>query len=969
MTVLVPELFTGASAELVSPRRYKSFFFILLLLGLLYPLFAFWRTDIYHPDAGDKIRERSDMDSFFIRHFIWVLVLLFLITAGASILFEYLAYRQMESIKREMIGVTELKVRQLDEWRLQHVNFALLADTVPFEQTRERAVQGNKNRTQLSESRIAKRMPAVQDKSVKRKGRFNGVDLKFLDSHGVVSVQSSDEVDDEALPQNFIRQVLHDKTISIGPMAPIREQNGREYTGFCMAVPIMSAQEPDRVKSILIYHVDPSRFLHPHLASFLTDKPGGQAVLLQKEPAGLRILGNQFDKTVLLNGANGNITGAQLMKEMHGGRTGFIKGMDVRGEPIVAYVARVADSGWMLAGQVDQEAIVGKIRKLAWTVLFLTVLFISLAVFLIFLWFRQRHLRYEAEHLKLALQQQALIQHYDFLSKYANDIILLMDEAGNIIEVNDRAETAYGYARLDLLGKNIRYLLASSKLADFEIRWNQLKREQSLIFETVNVHHDGSDFPVEISARMIKTEDTWFVQCIIRDITEKKRSEELIWQQANFDPITGLANRRMFMETLHHEIRKAARARLPLALMFLDLDKFKDVNDTLGHAIGDLLLQRVAERLKRCVRETDSIARLGGDEFTVILSGLVSFSSVNRVAKNILAEIAEPFILEGNKVHISSSIGITFFPEDAEDVETLLKNADQAMYAAKNEGGDCYHYFTPSMQEAVQTRIHLINDLRDALDKKQFEVVYQPILNLASSTIDHAEALIRWHHPVRGVISPAEFIPLAEETGMIQELSDWVFLEAARQVKKWRALIPEFKLGINVSPVQFKNGGIDIHAWFDHLNDLKLSPNAIIIEITEGLLLDVNDSITRQLLEFRDAGIAVALDDFGTGYSSLSYLTRLDIDYIKIAQTFMHNIAHSKDDKTLCEAITVMTHKLGMKVIAEGVEYQDQLDILVSMGCDFAQGFWVSQTLSADDCEKLIRSFHGLSNGDSQASP
>ncbi|MDL2284543.1 EAL domain-containing protein, partial [Oxalobacter sp. OttesenSCG-928-P03] len=777
---------------------------------------------------------------------------------------------------------------------------------------------------------------------------------------GVFHIRPDEEVDDEILPRHFIERVRRSRMIAIGPMSRMTGVDGKEYSGFAMAVPLMDETRADRIKSILIYHVDPSGFLYPYMEALLLNRQGERTVLLQKEEGGLRVISHQFDATILLDGVNENKHGAQLSKAVLAGKTGLMKGVDVRGEPIIAYVAGIKDSNWLVAQQVDQKEIMQKIQHLAWIVLSATAFFIALTGFLVFLWLRHRHLRYQSDHLKLVLRQQALIQHYDFLSKYANDIILLMDESGIIIEGNDRAEAAYGCSRPDLIGRNIRQLLAPAKLADFEVRWSQLKKEQSLIFETVNLHIDGSVFPVEVSARVIEAEGEWFAQCIIRDITEKKRSEELIWQQANFDPVTGLANRRMFTEVLQLEIRRAARAGLSLALMFLDLDKFKYVNDTLGHAVGDLLLMQVADRLKLCVRETDTVARLGGDEFTVILGGIVDFTSVKRVAKNILAEIAEPFLLDGNSVHVSSSIGITFFPGDAGDVETLLKNADQAMYAAKHDGGNCYHYFTPSMQEALQMRLQLINDLRTALDKNQFEVVYQPIINLASGSLSHAEALIRWHHPVRGAISPAEFIPLAEETGIIQAFSDWVFMEAAKKVKKWRAFVPDFQVGLNISPVQFKSGVIDIHAWFEYLEALDLPPSAITIEITEGLLLNLNDSITHRLLEFRDAGISVALDDFGTGYSSLSYLTRLDIDYVKIDRAFTRNIVHNRDDRVLCEAMTVMAHKLGIQVVAEGVEYQDQVDALVSMGCDYAQGYHVSGALSAEEFELFLQSFPGI---------
>jgi len=439
------------------------------------------------------------------------------------------------------------------------------------------------------------------------------------------------------------------------------------------------------------------------------------------------------------------------------------------------------------------------------------------------------------------------------------------------------------------------------------------------------------------------------------DVTEKKRSEELVWQQANFDTLTGLPNRRLFQDHLRTEIRKAHRTRQSVALMFLDLDGFKYVNDTLGHDMGDLLLTEAAERLKQCVRESDTVARLGGDEFTVILTELANLRHVGSIAQHILQKLAEPFELGSEVTHVSASIGITLYPHDATELEELLKNADQAMYAAKQEGKNQYHYFTDSMQTAAQERMWLVTELREAIAKHQFTLAYQPIVELSTGCINRAEALLRWHHPERGPIDPSVFIPLAEETGMIRDIGDWVFFEAAKQVKQWRATHhPDFQISINKSPVQFKSKHHDLAMWFDYLSVLDLPGQSIAIEITEGLLMDASEHVTEQLLAFRDAGVEVSLDDFGTGYSSLSYLKKFDIDRLKIDQSFVKNLAPGSDDFILCEAIIVMAHKLNIKVTAEGVETPVQRELLAEAGCDFIQGYLIAGPLSAHDLDSLL---------------
>jgi diguanylate cyclase (GGDEF)-like protein len=431
-------------------------------------------------------------------------------------------------------------------------------------------------------------------------------------------------------------------------------------------------------------------------------------------------------------------------------------------------------------------------------------------------------------------------------------------------------------------------------------------------------------------------------------------------EQALRDPLTGLPNRRMFHDCLEQEIRKTRRARQSLAIMFIDLDLFKEVNDTFGHGMGDALLRQAAQRLRSCVRDTDTIARLGGDEFTVILCGLADKHGAERVAQEILNKLAEPFSLKDEVVYISASIGITLYPQDAGNIEDLIKNADQAMYAAKKEGRNRWKYFTPSMQAATQNRMRLLNDLRGALADSQFKLHYQPVVDLKTGSIRKAEALIRWQHPTRGSISPAEFIPVMEESGMIVDVGDWVFREAAQQSARWRATIhPDFQISINKSPAQFKYKAHSLEEWDKCLNALGMPGASMAVEITEGLLLEASETVTGKLSKLSKAGIQLSLDDFGTGYSSLAYLKKFDIDYIKIDQSFVANLKADSDDMALCEAIVVMAHRMGMKVIAEGVETAAQRDLLAGIGCDYGQGFLYSQPVPAEEFERLIKARQG----------
>ena len=436
---------------------------------------------------------------------------------------------------------------------------------------------------------------------------------------------------------------------------------------------------------------------------------------------------------------------------------------------------------------------------------------------------------------------------------------------------------------------------------------------------------------------------------------ERERANQLIWRQANFDVLTGLPNRNLMEDHLKLALEVANRKDKKVAVLFMDLDNFKDVNDSLGHGAGDLLLVECARRIQRVLRKEDTISRLGGDEFVLVLGDIADTFSLETIVQKLLRCISKPYTLEQHVVHTTTSIGITIFPEDGKDKTSLLKNADQAMYGAKAQGKNTYQFYTSSMQDAAMKRIQLINDLRQALQNKQFFLEYQPILDLNQSKITKAEALIRWQHPEKGLIRPDEFIPLAEESGLILDISNWVFEQVCNDASTWRRdLCPELQLSINTSPSHYFSVEPDIMDWLGILLKKGLPSNAILLEITENLFMDANVSVAKKLFQFRQAGIGIALDDFGTGYSSISYLKKYPTDIIKIDRSFVKTMTEVSNDKVLCEAIIVMAKKLGIKVVAEGIETEEQLSILTKMGCDFGQGYFLSRPVTKSRfCEIL----------------
>lgn len=536
--------------------------------------------------------------------------------------------------------------------------------------------------------------------------------------------------------------------------------------------------------------------------------------------------------------------------------------------------------------------------------------------------------------------------------------VLVTDVNNKIVALNPAFTRVTGYTLDDIRGKDPFFLNLDSHDGDFfEAMWKEITQRGFWQGKIWSRRKNGEIFPKWLTINTIYNDEGGIQYYVATgsDITNKVRSDELIWRQANYDFLTGLPNRHMFQDRLEQEIQKSLRGGTLLALLFIDLDHFKDVNDTLGHPIGDQLLIKAAERINGCVRDSDTVARMGGDEFTVILPRLKSTIDAEKVAAQIISTLAEPYAFNDETIYVGASIGIAFCPKDTAHVDQLISNADQAMYASKTLGRNRLSYFTQALHDEACTRLKLLNDIRSAIENQQFELYFQPIIDLASGRICKAEALIRWNHPERGIINPDAFIPLAEESGLIVSIGDWVFRQAASKAKRWCELFnSELQISLNMSPVQFQSDAQNITDWLDYLRTLGLEAKYLSIEITEGLLLNASDDITDKLLQFRDAGIQVAIDDFGVGYSALSYLRRLDIDYLKIDQSFTQNLETEQNDLVLCEAIVIMAHKLGLKVTAEGIETEAQRRLLLEIGCDHGQGYLFSHPLPAAAFEEFI---------------
>ena len=513
---------------------------------------------------------------------------------------------------------------------------------------------------------------------------------------------------------------------------------------------------------------------------------------------------------------------------------------------------------------------------------------------------------------------------------------------GRVIDVNPAFTVTTGYSAQEFKGQSSDAIRSEcNERAVIEAMRDGVSTKGSWSGEYLIRRKDGSEFPALLTVDTFADSTLGEPRrvALIHDMTEKKRAEEVIWRQANFDALTDLPNRHMFYNRLRQEIARARQTSTQLALLFIDLDRFKEVNDTLGHDQGDILLKEIARRISAIVRGTDTVARLAGDEFTIILPDLPDAPAATPIIRSLLTRIAAPLQLGEESVEVSASIGVALYPRDADTAESLLVCADQAMFAAKSAGRNQWAVFTPALQRAEQERLRVTSDLRVALAQGQLTVHYQPIVDLLTGKVRKAEALIRWRHPVRGEIDPADFIPVAEDSGLIVEIGKWVLNKALDQLTEWHTTLDStLQVSVNKSPLEFRAHQSGTESWPKVVERRGLPPHSLVVEITEGSLMADSAEVVEHLHEFRRAGVDIALDDFGTGYSSLSYLKRFDIDYIKIDQSFVRSLAHDPKDIALCSAIVGMAHALRIKVIAEGIETEEQKAILVAAGCDYGQG-------------------------------
>ncbi|MBP6817122.1 MAG: EAL domain-containing protein, partial [Burkholderiaceae bacterium] len=554
-------------------------------------------------------------------------------------------------------------------------------------------------------------------------------------------------------------------------------------------------------------------------------------------------------------------------------------------------------------------------------------------------------------HLKL---MERRLELWAKVFEASSEGILIVDADRRVLSANQAFSRATGYDLQDVIGESPGALLGGeSRQSQFDGLWAMAASRGTWQGDVMIRRRDGSDYPAWLMASTVRHSQSGqaglshYILTSI-DISDRKKSEERIRFLADHDVLTDLPNRALYTERLRQAVQQAVLSGERLAVLFIDLDRFKDINDSLGHHIGDGLLRSVSRRLLEAVRPGDTVSRLGGDEFVVLINAVADASEVAQlVQRRLIPLIRQPHHVDGADLHVSCSVGIAMYPDDGQDIDALMRHADTAMYQAKALGRDGAQFFTAEMTERAQARLHLAASLRQALERREFVLHWQPRVAACGGVLAGVEGLLRWNHPERGVVAPGEFIAAAEESGLIVPIGAWVIEEACRQIGSWRAQgLPEFGVSINLSAVQLKESGL-VEQVAACLRRHQVRQGTLVLELTESMVMEDAEDNLRQMHALRALGVKLAIDDFGTGYSSLAYLNRFPIDQLKIDRSFVHDMLGDPTDRAITMAIIGLGHTLGLTVVAEGVEREAEAVLLREAGCDELQGFLFARPMPA----------------------
>jgi diguanylate cyclase (GGDEF)-like protein/PAS domain S-box-containing protein len=1003
---------------------------------------------------------------------IWPPLLIFALFIGAVGGTGLLVYRSIERGARAraeetLAAVANLKAQQVGDWLVERRDNADRASHSPFMAPETEAWLARGAPPDQTAARLRSLLEGLRASQ-----QWDSVYL--VDREGAVRLDVHGGATHQGIERTLAMDAMRSRRVL---MRDLHHHEGGELALGFYAPLLVGDERGERAVAAIVMELDPRAHLFPLVANWPLASRSGESILLRADGDSVLYLSALRHRpgsalAFRLPASTEDFVAARALR----GDRDRIEGTDYRGTPVLASARPIGGAPWLVVAKMDMAEVEGPIAESARPLGVFGMVLVLAAGLTTAFWLRQERASALIRQLRAERERTALATQLDHLTRHANDIILLIDAGGRILDANERAIAAYGRAREELIGANAASLRSAAQMETFRSDWERAQHEDGIVFETVHQRADGSTFPVEVSSRAIRVDGSVLRQSIIRDISERKESEERaslwanvlensaegiivtdasrkildvnkaftdvtgyapheaigqdpsflksgrhddafyhvmwrsiresgrwqgeIWNRrrngeiypgwlsitaarnaagtlthyvgvfsditerkesaerihflVTHDSLTGLPNRSVINDLIVQALAVARRKTAALALLFLDLDRFKTINDSLGHPAGDTLLQRVAARLAAGIRDEDKVARLGGDEFLILLPELARGEDAGIVADKVLAALREPLDVDGRALRISASIGISIYPDDGSDAATLIKNADAAMYHAKERGRNNYQFFTADMNTRAFEALAMDMSLRGAVQRDEFRLEYQPLIDGGSGTIVAAEALIRWHHPELGLIPPSGFIPIAEERGLIVPIGEWVLREACSQVRRWLdAGVAAVAVGVNVSAVQFRQPGFAASVR-TILSECGIEPRYLQLEVTESIIMRDAEQTIAVLEELSAMGVSLSIDDFGTGYSSLSYLRRFPIDRLKIDRSFVHDITTSADAAAIASAIIGMGRTMNLRVVAEGVETAAQLAFLVGERCDELQGYHIARPMEAARLSALL---------------
>ena len=923
-----------------------------------------------------------------------------------------------------------------------------------------------------------KRQMQEQLKSIR--GTYQYTDAALLDPIGTVRISALGEpfiMDPEELAT--ARRALHTSSVQLSPLRTIAATpaNHQIERIVDIAAPLFNSDEEQAATPpVLLLRAQANLNFAPFAHTPPIEDTETEVLLAEIQEGKVTIASSNQKVSYFGHADVLPITPDQLIASIKTPSTTFSLPA-ANGESLVATTRQVEKMPWFLVAVVNDSAVRSRVKNIAWMVVGAGAGILSLLGIVVLLWWREKRSQFHLRALEAKTERQLLQRKYDYLSKYANDMILLIDADARIIDVNDKASQVFDRQRAEMIGQPLNSFFSPSCKSILDQAFEKLLREGIAMFEIDCERADPTTMAIEVSARAIDLGGTKLIQLIGRNITERKEAEralresqnrlngildsilDVVWsvspdfvrmhyinqsierisgyptsifvenahfwldmihpedlphvmqslkalspehcacetefriirrngearwlhcrghlvcdaqdrplridgvatditqrkqaeQQvetlAYYDNVTKLPNRTLLLDRLAQAMHMGTRSKKKVALLFMDLDNFKNINDSLGHDVGDMLLRATADRLTQCVREEDTVARIGGDEFLVVLPDIDRGEQAAAVAEKILVATSLPFQLQENEIYSTISIGVSVFPDDGRDAQELIKHADTALYQAKGQGRDRYQFFTRELNQQIIRSSRIERQLRQAIDSGALSLWYQPQIDATQGKLIGAEALLRWRQDGRDFLSPVEFIPVAEERGLIGKIGEWVLREACAQCRRWQdeglLLTP---IAVNVSPIQFQQKGFATLVT-DILRETQLDAKYLELEITESAIMRRASVVAELAMRLRTAGVGISIDDFGTGYSSLSYLRQIPIDKIKIDRSFISAMLTHGDDEAITYAIINLAHSLNLRVIAEGVESRAQLDRLRVFGCNEIQGHYYSSAVSAE---------------------